>query len=239
MGQGAPEVGFAEVRIIILHGWAYDSEKWQPLLGLLNKQGINAELPEIPVLTRKISEPWTIKDYVKWLDELVGTDMVVLIGHSNGGRLALNFAASHPEKVARLVLIDSAGIPRSELSSRLKRAAFKALAKAGKPFIKAPSARRLLYKIARARDYLNAEPVARATMINLLKSDYSLDLEKVRAPVYIIWGRRDAMTPLKDAYAFAKRLPNAYEPFVIEGARHAPQFTHAKDVADYISRITG
>lgn len=236
MGQDAPEMGFAEVRTIILHGWAYDSKKWQPLLGLLSQQGINAELPDIPVLTRKVSGPWTIEDYSGWLNELAGADKVVLIGHSNGGRLALNFAASHPEKVARLVLIDSAGIPRSELSSRLKRAAFMALAKAGKPLTKSPSARRLLYKIARARDYLDAEPVARATMINLLKSDYSLELEKVRAPVYIIWGRRDAMTPLKDAYAFARRLPNAYEPYVIENARHAPQFTHAEEVADYLNK---
>jgi pimeloyl-ACP methyl ester carboxylesterase len=44
------------------------------------------------------------------------------------------------------------------------------------------------------------------------------------------------MTPLKDAHALAKRLQNAEPPLVINDARHAPQFSHPDQVADYIMK---
>jgi pimeloyl-ACP methyl ester carboxylesterase len=43
----------------------------------------------------------------------------VLLGHSNGGRIALAFAEKYPDKVKQLVLIDSAGIYHNEFSIRL------------------------------------------------------------------------------------------------------------------------
>ncbi len=227
------------MRVIILHGWAYDKDKWQPVLGELKKRSINPEMPDIPVLTKRETEPWTIDRYMKWLEGEVGSEPVVLVGHSNGGRLALNFAVSYPDKVKKLILIDSAGIPRTELKSRVKRATFKTLAKIGKPLTKSESARRWLYKIARARDYLNAEPIGRTTMINLLKSDYQLALDKVQAPTFIIWGRHDPMTPLKDAFTMRRRIPLAHEPFIIEDAHHGPQFSHPAEVADYIAKVIG
>lgn len=224
------------MKVIILHGWAYDTKKWQPFLDALKQHGIETTMLDIPVLTKKVETPWDIDDYMQWLDQQVGAGPVVLIGHSNGGRLGLNYATRFPSKVAKLILLDSAGIPRTELKSRIKRTVFKALAKAGKPLTKAPAARSLLYKVARARDYLEAEPVARATMINLLKSDYDLDLSQVTVPVYIVWGRNDPMTPLKDAYTMQKKLAQAHEPYVIDDARHGPQFSHAQQVADYVAK---
>ncbi len=225
------------MKTIILHGWAYDNTKWKPLIEELKRRGIEPTMPDIPVLTKKATEPWSIENYMAWLGKEVGQAPAVLIGHSNGGRLALNFAVHYPERVSHLILIDSAGIPRTELKSKLKRTTFKILAKVGKPLTKSESARRLLYKIAKARDYLDAEPIGRSTMINLLKSDYSLKLEKVQATVDIIWGRQDPMTPVKDAFTMQRRLPNAQKPFIIDDARHAPQFSHPKVVADYIAKV--
>lgn len=224
------------MKVIILHGWAYDTAKWQPLLQELRAAQVDFKMPPIPGLTQKINQPWTIDDYMQWLDEQIEAGPAVLIGHSNGGRLALNYALRFPEKVQQLILIDSAGIARTELSSRLKRFIFKVLAKSGKVLTKSTAARRLLYKVARARDYLQADPIARATMVNLLQSDYALKLEQVQAPVYIIWGRQDNMTPLKDAYTLEKRLAHAQQPFVIDAARHGPQFSHYTEVAAYIVR---
>jgi len=44
-------------------------------------------------------------DLTAWLDAL-GLDRVDLIGHSAGGRTAVTIAAAHPQRVARLVIVD-------------------------------------------------------------------------------------------------------------------------------------
>ncbi len=223
------------MRVIILHGWAYNTDKWQPLLKLLHAKNISAELPNIPVLTEKTTTIWTIDDYMEWLKNMIGEETVVLIGHSNGGRLSLNFASRYPANVKQLILIDSAGVPRTELKSRIKRGLFWMLAKVGKPLARSTTLRRALYKLARAQDYHEADPLARGTMANLLKSDYTLTISNIVTPTTIIWGAEDKTTPLKDAYTFCKRLKNAQPPIVFSDGRHSPQFTHSDQVADCIA----
>ena len=39
--------------------------------------------------------------------EALGIDRLVLVGHSMGGRVAMHFAGSHPERMAGLVIVDS------------------------------------------------------------------------------------------------------------------------------------
>ena len=47
----------------------------------------------------------TRADLLAWLDG-VGLERVNLVGHSWGGKVALDFTAAHPERVRRLVLVD-------------------------------------------------------------------------------------------------------------------------------------
>ena len=47
---------------------------------------------------------------IHFLDELA-VDRAHLVGHSHGGRVSIALAADEPERVGRLLLIDSAGIP--------------------------------------------------------------------------------------------------------------------------------
>lgn len=56
-------------------------------------------------------------DLATWTEHLVGLldalglDRVAVVGNSFGGALALNVAASHPDRVSRLVLMGSVGVP--------------------------------------------------------------------------------------------------------------------------------
>lgn len=222
-------------KIYILHGWAYDSSKWKPFLDAVNEYGIAGTLLNIPGLTAACDRPWTIEDYVRWLDSTVSKERkkVTLVGHSNGGRIALWYAATHPKRVSRLILIDSAGVFHGGILSRFKRTVFRTIAHTGKKLTGSAALRRLLYRLARARDYNEASEVMKQTMVNLLAQDRVLPLEQISVPTILIWGKEDRITPLSDARELKRRLPHATL-HTIDGARHAPQFSHPELIAALI-----
>ena len=177
---------------------------------------------------------WTLDDYVQWLKEKTAAEeKVVLLGHSYGGRISLAFAAKYPEKVARLILEDSAGIPPRGLR-RLKRDVFKIIAKIGHTIIRSERMRDLLYKLARESDYRKATPEMRKTMANMLSVDISLILDHVEAPTLIIWGAHDRTTPLADGELIHRGIRGS-KMIVLPDARHSPHITHAQKVADIIT----
>ncbi len=220
--------------VFILHGWTYTTDKWQPLLDFLKEQGIGATMLSVPGLTDGSNRVWTLDDYVEWLKgEIEKAGKVVLIGHSNGGRISLAFAAKYPEKVERLILIDSAGIYPKGLYITVKRTVFKALAGVGKKVTSSNTLRKLLYKIARESDYKNATPEMRQTMANLISVDLTSVLPTIKAPTLLIWGAQDTATPLSDGRLMDKLIPQS-KLSVIQEARHSPQITHWKEVGTNI-----
>ena len=168
-------------KIFVLHGWSYSTEKWGSFLDLLHKENAKAQLLKIPGLTSPIEKPWGIDNYVVWLKKIVTgeKDKVILIGHSNGGRISLWFANKYPKLVKKLVLIDSAGVYHNELPIRLKRTVFRAIAKIGKKITLSKLLKGILYKTIRENDYKNSSPLMKETMRNLFKSDQYLNLKRL------------------------------------------------------------
>jgi pimeloyl-ACP methyl ester carboxylesterase len=221
-------------KIFILHGWAYSTEKWEPFVKKLETEGFKVEMLKIPGLTASIYKVWDLEDYVIWLEKLLlKEENVILLGHSNGGRISLAYAAKHPEKVAQLFLIDSAGIYHNEFPIRLKRFIFGRAAKVGKVFTKSKSLRAVLYKFSREHDYEKADPVVRLTMVNLIRSDLREDLPRVKTPTTIIWGAEDKVTPLSDGEVLHRGIKGSTLQ-IVNNARHSPMFTHVGEVADII-----
>jgi len=233
------------LNIFILHGWTYSTDKWRPFLDLLRQKGIKATLLKIPGLTEKSDKVWEIDDYVEWLRQKIDDQKVsnltikqfnnkfMIIGHSNGGRIALNFALKYPDKLSNLILIDSAGIYHNELIIKIKRLVFGRIAKVGKKLNSSEIFRTLLYKIIGESDYKDATPVMKQTMINLINSDKSLNLNKVSVPTLIIWGREDKTTPLSDGKLMHEQIKKS-KLFIVERAKHSPMFTNPEEVAKFI-----
>jgi len=219
--------------IYALHGWAYSVDKWQDFQRELQDRGIELKILKIPGLTAELKGVWDIDDYLSWLARELPEEPVVLLGHSNGGRLALNFAWVYPDRVSKLILLDSAGVHHGGLH-KLKRDIFKQVAKAGKKLTKSPQARKALYKLARVSDYNRAPENMKKVMENMLSSDKDLRFEEIKTPTHIIWGGSDKVTPLTDGAIMQERLPHSTLRIVEEG-RHSPHFTHASEVADLIN----
>jgi pimeloyl-ACP methyl ester carboxylesterase len=222
-------------KVIILHGWTKNTDKWNPFLEELMKRGIPSYLPKIPGLTESLNEVWELSDYVEWLKKIVDNEKskITLIGHSNGGRIALAFVSKYPQKIEKLILIDSAGIYHNGLPHRLKIFAFKTIAKIGKKITSSKTMENLLYKLAREGDYTKSDPVTKQIMINLLKSDKNLNLSKISIPTLIVWGTDDKITPLSDGIQMNKLINNSRLE-IVSKAKHSPMYTDAKGVAEII-----
>lgn len=226
-------------KILILHGWTYSTKKWGEIINLLENKGFEVLLPNIPGLTQEIEKPWTITDYLIWLKKIVEKEKgkIILVGHSNGGRISIAFAQKYPEKLSNLILIDSAGIYHNDFTRKIKRIFFRNLAKIGKKLTKSQTLRALLYKIVGERDYYDATEVQRKTMVNMISQDLTNIFPDIKIPVTIIWGRDDKVTPLEDGIFMNKNIPGS-KLFVIENARHSPMFTNPFEVAKIIQEET-
>jgi pimeloyl-ACP methyl ester carboxylesterase len=227
--------------LIILHGWAADHQnelkwqpKWQPLMEQLTAAGTQVNFLPLPGLSSTLEKAWQLNDYVNWLHkQLAEYKKVVLLGHSFGGQLAVRYTSIFPEKVDSLVLVDPAGIRPFSTKARVKRAVFQTAAKLGKVLFPLHLGRVLLHKIAREHDYLQASPVMRETMRNVLADEIKNDLQNIQAETLILWGDQDTATPVTHAQLFSSGIENSQLHF-IAGARHSPQFTHVQQTAQHI-----
>jgi pimeloyl-ACP methyl ester carboxylesterase len=221
----ATETAPGDLPIVILHGWGAHIEAVGPILSALDGASdlIALDLPGFGE-----SDPpdraWDTDAYARFmihfLDELT-VERAHLIGHSHGGRVSIALAADEPERVGRLLLVDSAGIPPKRGWRYRRRVA---VAKLGRLIGKiggAPGRRlqeRMRTRVA-SRDYLEASEAMRGTFRALVAADLTDRLSRIRASTLLVWGDRDDDTPLWMANRMEELIPDAGL-VVLEGAGH-------------------
>ncbi|MBI4133191.1 alpha/beta hydrolase [Candidatus Uhrbacteria bacterium] len=221
-------------KIFIVHGWTYTTDAWNACLAELKEQGFEPVMLHVPGLTEFSQEVWDLDKYVRWLTRKLEKETeVALVGHSNGGRIAIAYAAQHHPQLARLVLIDAAGIRHNEPLLRLRRAVLGALARVLRPLTILQFARMVLYRLIGAHDYSRAPENMRETMKNLIAIDLTPHLSEVTVPTLIIWGENDRETPLSDARLMRERIRNSTL-VTIPDAGHSPHATHPSEVIEKI-----
>ncbi len=212
--------------VILLHGWGATKELMNPVAQRLS--GYRVVIPDLPGFgtTQPPPQAWGVDEYAAWvlalLDRL-GINRVHVVGHSNGGRIAIALAAAHPARVDRLVLTDSAGIrPRRGVRYQLRVRTFKLLRAASRWDWLPAGMRREAERRAAQRgssDYRSASGTLRASMVRLVNADMRPQLALLSASTLIIWGDRDHETPLGDARTMEALIPDAGL-VVFEGAGH-------------------
>lgn len=150
-----------------------------------------------------------------WLDA-VGLARAHLVGHSLGGSMAMRLAAMHPERVGRLVLVDAAGLLHG---ASLLGLTARALGPAPE--------RTLEFRRIVVTDTLRTNPlVVLQTARDMVRDDLTDHLSRIVAPTLIVWGGRDHVVPVADAYALRDRIAGA-RLLVVPHAGHNPMYHHA------------
>ena len=200
-GKGPP--------VLLLHGGACDSSDWMETMVPLS-DSYTFHAPDLVGYGQsdRNRDGYYLSDFTnstKGLMEALNLDFpVVLVGHSLGGRVALEIALSQPDKVRKLVLIDTTGFSRlARWGTFLGTMAYWIRRLLGRP-----------------------QPYPRFMMENGAMPDWiCLDrLPELKMPTLIVWNSRDPYYTVKGALRAKEIMPQA-QLEIMPGYGHAPHRT--------------
>jgi len=202
--------------------------------------------PDAPDDVHHLDGLW---DLVLCYDELLdalAVEGALLVGHSFGGMVACEVAASCPRRAGGLVLIDPIGFWRD--SDRVVNWMMLEGTRMRAHVFRDPDgpAARLLFGDA------EDEQAAAAARVRLMWAmgvtgkfvwpipDKGLRkrIHRVAAPTLVVWGKDDRLVPPVYADEFARRLPRARVEMV-SGAGHAPHMEQPETVARMVRDFAG
>ena len=225
--------------VLLLHGWG---DNLKGLAGLATTLATDYQVISVDLPGFGASQPseavWNLDNYATFIkDFLAKLDLTpyAVVGHSNGGSLAIRAIAIGAIKPHKLVLLAASGIRNSQPAKRL---AFKIVAKTGNAVtIWLPKATRqkLRTKLygAVGSDMLVVEQL-QETFKQTVRQDVQADAAQLKIPTLLIFANQDKAVPLADGRTYNKLIKNSqFE--VIDDASH---FVHLDQPAKVASLIT-
>jgi pimeloyl-ACP methyl ester carboxylesterase len=224
-GEGPP--------LVLVHGAAVDGRMWEPQLAALADEFTVVAWDE-PGAGRSSDVPPTygLADYADCLAGLIeslGLGAAHVAGLSWGGTVVLELYRRRPELVATLLLVDTyagwkGSLPEEEVRARIEgvRRLMAAEAHRFDPtlpglFAGQPPAE---YVTLLERMAVIVRPQSMRTALEVMaQADLRDLLPQIAAPTLLLWGERDARSPLSVALEFEAAIPGA-ELVVIPGAGH-------------------
>jgi pimeloyl-ACP methyl ester carboxylesterase len=229
------EVGGPEgaAPILLLHGWGSSAELMRPIAtGLQDRYRVyNLDLPGHGKSPLPPSG-WGVPAYVDVVEAFIRAEIggpVTIIGHSNGGRIALTLASDPARQhlVRRLVLVSPSGVtPKRSWQYYLRKYTAQAL-KA--PFQVLPGPLRdfgldwlrhsLVWKLLGSSDYRALQGVMREVFVQTVNFHVDDRLAQIQAPTLLFWGDRDTAVSRHQMAVLEQRISGAGL-VVLEGAGH-------------------
>lgn len=192
--------GQANRGILLIHGWGDNHRTFKNLQTKLSKKftTISLDLPGFGN-TQAPEKVWDLSDYAKFVNDFtkkIDCKTFAIIGHSNGGALAIHGLASGVLQADKLVLLSSSGIRDKQ---KARKVSLKVVAKTGKvltfwlPQAHKQKLRKKLYGVA-GSDMLVA-PHLQETFKKTVSQDVQADAKKLNIPTLLIYGEQDKATP--------------------------------------------
>lgn len=185
--------------IIFLHGWGGSTDSFLAVAKRFSPR-FRVTLVDFAGFgkTAEPTRPMTVADYandVLGLMQELNIKKATLVGHSFGGRVAIEIAAKHGHLVDKIVLVDSAGLkPRRSISYYFKVAVHKLRLKLGLKGLKG------------SKDYSKLSPVMKQTFKNIVNYNQKPLLSHINGGTAIFWGKNDKETKPYMARVFHRRI---------------------------------
>jgi 3-oxoadipate enol-lactonase len=223
--------------VVLIHAFPMSGAMWEPQLASLNSFRIL--IPDLRGFgATSLQAPWLVEHAAAdVLESFEGK--AAFVGLSMGGYIALQIAASAPQRVTGLVLCDTRAEPDANENKAKRAAAIDFVRKNGveaflTPFLKDAVAN------PKAADFLRGvaakstpEAVMAALAALAARPDAAPNLSKIMAKTAILVGSKDMITPLPLSEAMRTRIPGS-ELHIIPDAGH---FSNAENPAAFNERL--
>ena len=208
-------------RYLLLHAFPFDGAMWDPVADRLRAGGHEVLAPDLrgfggaPLGDRDPAIDVMVDDVLA----VLGDEPAVIAGCSMGGYVAQGIAARRPDLVAALALVDTKATADPE-AARAHRARVASLAEGGGDW-SAGMIDGLLGEttrlsrpdlVATVEGTLAAAPratVAWAQRAMAARSDARASLAMLTAPVAVVMGEEDTMSPLTEQALIREAVPHA------------------------------
>lgn len=222
-----------------MHGWGDSSEGLKQIReSLASKYQVLA--PDLPGFggTQAPNEVWDLDNYAEFLANLLQKlelkQPFAVIGHSNGGALAIRAISLGKLKPSKLVLMAASGVRNN---NKLKRSVLKVIAKTGNvatiwmPERYRRDLRKSLYGVA-GSDMLVA-PHLQDTFKKTVRQDVQGDAAAIDVPTLLIYAADDKAIPVADGRQYHFLITGS-KLEVVEDAGH---FVHQDQPAKVLKLI--
>jgi len=225
--------------LVLLHGIMASLHTWDGWVDTLKNDFriIRVDIPGFGLTGPYADGIYNIERSVDMLDQLtdkLGIESFFLAGNSMGGYISWNFAAMHPEKVKRLILVDAAGYPfKPPMMLELLKTP---VLKDGLRFITPRfvvnhtlnevygDSSKVTEDIIDRYHQLMLREGNRQAVVSVFASLAHVENDKIKqlkVPTLIQWGDADAWIPMKNAQQFARDIEDA-KTIIYSGVGHIP-----------------
>ena len=246
--------------LLLLHGFGSSLQTWDVWVDGLAKEyrvvrldiaGFGLTGPAEP---GDYSDEADVQRLLAVVDQL-GLPRMTVVGHSMGGRLAWHFAAAHPQRVDKLVLIAPDGFPDPQAKSDrtydvpawmgvARYALPRWMIKKGVASAYADPSRLDDDTARRYQDMLLAPGVRQAVLARMAQTrnrDPLPWLQRLTMPTLLLWGAQDGMIPAENSMDYQRAMPHAQR-VVMPDVGHLPHEEQPQRslqaVRDFLQRPT-
>jgi pimeloyl-ACP methyl ester carboxylesterase len=215
--------------ILLIHGFASSSYTFRRIIPLLQKQFsiIAVDLPGFGRSEKSTSFIYSTNNYAKLMFTCMDKFNVKhthIIAHSMGGQIALHMARISPERIKKLVLLNSSGYLRRAKRLAVYSSYLPLFDKVIYSYIHRKTVHDYLQNTFFNKQLINEElmnefsrPLTEKnfykSLIRLLRhreGDLSSNqLKEINAPTLLIWGEEDRVVPIRIGQRLANDLPDA------------------------------
>lgn len=201
----AERVGDTPPSVVALPGWMRSPNDFAPIV-----EGLNAVSLYLPGFGTAEPPPtaWGSPRYAEEVARAIEPfGPVILLGHSFGGRVAVNLAAARPDLVKGVVLT---GVPLVRLTAAPAPAlGFRVIRSLARAHLVPQSVLEAQRRKRGSADYNAAEGVMRDILVTVVGETYAEQLAAIAAPVRMVWGENDTSAPADAGEAASKLIPDA------------------------------
>jgi len=246
------------IPLVLIHGTSSSLHTWEKVTSILNeteygnKRVISLDMPAFGLTGPNPENKYSYENFTAVIDSLLiklNVTTCMIGGNSLGGGIAWHYTVAHPNKVAKLILIDATGYPKKNekgslgfiiaqipiINNILLYITPKSLVQKSLEDVYFNKSLLEQSTVTRYHELLLCEGNRMATL-SLFKNKMAQKpelIKTIQTPTLILWGREDGLISVDNVKLFNQDIKNS-QVVILDKVGHVPNEEAPKEVANAI-----